>query len=81
MYLSSIDFSWFADQLEDDNKGVNEYARLFSIQVPMDSEKPQQQVETNHDVEKLVERAKQLKEDLDMGKGWTQRYHVFRGKT
>ena len=43
----------------------------------MDSEKPQQQVKTNHDVEKLVERAKQLKKDLDMGKGWTQRYHVL----
>ena len=33
LYLNSIDISWFADQLEDDNKDVNEYARLFSIQV------------------------------------------------
>ncbi|CAB4021837.1 galactose-3-O-sulfotransferase 2-like [Paramuricea clavata] len=27
--------------------------------------------------EKQVERAKQFKEDLDSGKGWTQRYHVL----
>ena len=31
---------------------------------------------TESDFEKQVERAKRLKEDLDTGKGWTQRHHV-----
>lgn len=42
----------------------------------MATEQPQQQVETSN-IERLVERAKWFKEDLDTGKGWTQRYHVL----
>ena len=42
----------------------------------MASEEPQPQ-DGSSSTEKLVERAKWFKEDLDTGKGWTQRYHVI----
>ena len=41
----------------------------------MASEEPQKKAETSN-VEKLVERAKWFKDDLETGKGWTQRYLV-----
>lgn len=40
----------------------------------MEPEQSQQQ--TDNDFEKQVERAKKFKNDLDTGKGWTQRYQV-----
>ena len=40
----------------------------------MESQQSQQQAE--NDFEKQVEKAKNLKNDLDTGKGWTQRYNV-----
>lgn len=40
----------------------------------MASKQSQQQVD--NDFEKQVERAKKFKNDLDTGKGWTQRYNV-----
>ena len=54
------------------DKRCRSSSHLFSVQISMASEQHQQQFETR-DVDKLVERAKTFKEDLDVGKGWTQR--------